>query len=38
MDVKPMIGIKSLNYRKIIGKKTKINVLRKKIITNKIVQ
>ena len=38
MDVKPMIGIQSLNYRKIIGKKTNIDVSRKRIITNKILK
>lgn len=38
MDVKPMLGIQSLNYRKVIGKKTNVDVLRKKIITNKILK
>ena len=38
MDVKPMLGIQSLNYRKVIGKKTNVDVSRKKIITNKILK
>tara|TARA_B100000902_G_C27317227_1_gene922070 strand:- start:591 stop:1628 length:1038 start_codon:yes stop_codon:yes gene_type:complete len=38
IDVKPMIGIHVLNYKKIIGKKTKLDVTKKQIITKNILK
>ena len=38
IDVKPMLGIQSFDYKKILGKKVSSNVSKKQIVTKKLIK